>query len=91
MDKYSGCNVVDSVVTTPPKPSTRVKPRRFFMGFAARLAVAGAAIAAICAVKFINIASFSTVGDILRDVFCYDVFGRSGFGSMPIFAQLFGA
>lgn len=91
MDKYSGCNIVESVITTPPKPSSKVKPRRALFGFAVRLAVATAAVAVLCAVKYVHIAPFSTVGEILRDIFCYDVFGRTGFGEMPIFARLFGA
>ncbi|MCM1368528.1 MAG: hypothetical protein NC184_06955 [Roseburia sp.] len=90
MDKYSGCNIVESVVTTPPKPPAKAKPRRAFFGFAVRLAVAGVVIAALCAVKFVHVAPFSTVGEILRDIFCYDVFGRTGFGEMPILARIFG-
>ncbi len=76
MDKYDGCNVVETSVTAPEKPKTK-KPRAV-RRLIVKLAVAAALIGFICAVHFIP--ALDGVRSALRAVFLYDVFGRGGFG-----------
>lgn len=88
MDKYSGCNIVDSVVTAPPKPVKKVK-KRGLASFLLRVAIAAAAVGSMCVLRYGG-TTVQPVRDVMRDVFCYDVFGRDGFGETPILEQLFG-
>ncbi len=90
MDKYSGCNIVDSVVTAPPKPVKTVK-RRGLASFLARAAVAAVAVGFMCLLRYGGIAAMQPVRDVAHDVLCYDVFGRDGFGETPVLEQIFGA
>lgn len=84
-DKYTGCNIVESVVTcTPPKPidsekkRTESKPKSHFF---ARLIISAIIISFILVLHYIPSLPFAGgVTDVLRKVFCYDVFGRASFG-----------
>lgn len=83
-DKYSGCNIVESVVTGEKKSAPRRKKRKEVSRL--RLFLLRFVIAAIlvCVVVAIHYFSDFTVVDavktVLHDVFCYDVFGRNVFG-----------
>ena len=80
MDKYYGCNIVESVVTPAQKPKQtqrKDKPRRLF----ARIAVAVCAIGIILALHYAPIPALASVKNVLHDVFCYDIFGRTEFGT----------
>ncbi len=88
MDKYSGCNIVDSAVyaqkKAPPKKSAAIA------GFLIRLIAAAVLIGMVCAIKYIpdGIASFMPkVREIASQVFCYDVFGRGDIGAFPLISQ----
>ncbi len=85
MDKYTGCNIVESAVTEIPrkKCARSVKPRKTFW---ARLLCAAAAVGAIVALHYLPIAVLDPVKSALHDVFCYDVFGRSDFGTSSFFS-----
>ncbi len=90
MDKYSGCNIVESRVTVSEKPKNRIT-RRSRRGLIVRTAAAVAAVGIICAVVFVPLPFFEPIRQALKTVFCYDVFGRSALGSSPLFARIFGA
>lgn len=88
MDKYSGCNVVDSAVyaqkSAPPQKSAG------YVGFLARLIVAAVLIGAVCAVRYIpeSVLSFAPkLREVFSQVFCYDVFGRTDIGAFPLISQ----
>ena len=88
MDKYSGCNVVDSAVyaqkKAPPKKSAAITC------FLIRLIVAAALIGMVCAIKYMpdGVAPFvPKVREIASQVFCYDVFGRGDIGAFPLISQ----
>ena len=51
MDKYSGCNIVESVVAAAPVPH-KEKKKRNVKGFFVRLAVAAVCVGVIAAVRF---------------------------------------
>lgn len=84
MGKYDGCNVVDSVVSTPPKSENKVKDRKR-NGVAVRWLIAIIAVGFFCVVKYAPIEALESVRSALNTVFCYDFFGRSSeTGSIPI-------
>ncbi|MBD5132237.1 MAG: hypothetical protein HDT28_06615 [Clostridiales bacterium] len=86
MDKYSGCNVVESKVTTKPTVERKkTKKDRPLIGFLIRLLVAGAIVGGIVALHYVDLPFLGAVRTALEKVFCYDVFGRSGFGSSAYF------
>ncbi len=84
MDKYSGCNVVDSVVTAVEKEK-RDKPKKRCVGFFVRTAVAAAAVGMLLAVHFAPIPYKDDIKGALRGVFFYDAFGRTDFGTSVFF------
>ncbi|MCX4313404.1 MAG: hypothetical protein OSJ83_06030 [Clostridia bacterium] len=75
MDKYHGCNIVESTVkrVTPPSPVKREKPWR---GILIKLALAACIILVICAVRYLPAEWLDPVREVLHSVFCYDAFGR---------------
>lgn len=86
MDKYYGCNIVESVVTDLPssgqkKPAPEKKIRYILLRWAA----------ALCAVGFILTLSFAdtpaldVVREAFKSVFCYDIFSRA-VGSSAFFS-----
>lgn len=77
-EKYLGCNVVESVVTKSPAPAKKDK-RRY--GLIIRLAVAAIMVGVICLFVYAPMPFFVQAREALKAVFCYDVFGRTGFGS----------
>ena len=81
---------MDSVVSAPQKPQKTVK-KRSIAPIIARFAVAAVAIGFMCLLRYGNMPFMQPVRDAAHSVFCYDLFGRDGFGSTPIFEQLFGA
>ncbi|MCH5165813.1 MAG: hypothetical protein J1G01_05375 [Clostridiales bacterium] len=83
-NKYSGCNIVESVVTRVERKKTE-KPGKSRGTFFARLTVAAAIVGAILALHFLPIPGLSSVKSTLRDVFCYDFFGRTEFGTSVLF------
>lgn len=84
MDKYSGCNVVDSVVTAVEKQK-RDKPKRRWVGAIARTAVAAAAVGLLLAVHYAPLPYKDDIKSALRGVFFYDAFGRTEFGTSAFF------
>ncbi len=89
MDKYTGCNVVESVVTRMPQ--IKVKRKRKWRGFFVRLAVAAAVVGAFCMFAYAPIPGMKAARSAAARVFCYDVFGRTGFGTSPVITKLLGA
>lgn len=87
MDKYSGCNKVESVVSAAPKANVkRLNGRATVI----RVIVSCVIIGAILLVAFAPIDFLIPVRDALRSVFCYDMFGRSDIGSIPIITKMTG-
>ena len=83
-NKYSGCNIVESVVTRVERKKT-AKPKRPRGMFFARLFIAAGIVGAILALHYLPIAALSPVKSALHDVFCYDFFGRTEFGTSVFF------
>lgn len=89
-DKYTGCNIVESVVTcTPPKQADDQNKRaesKHKSHIFLRLIISALIIGVILVLHYFpSLPYASGVTDVLRKVFCYDVFGRGAFG-----ATLFG-
>ena len=84
MDKYSGCNRVESVSYTPQKQKTQ-KVKRNYRSFLARFAVACVLVAGVLAVVYIP--ALAPVRETLKNVICYDMFGRE-VGTTPIITRL---
>lgn len=82
MDKYSGCNVVESVVT--PAPKAKVKRRG--SALAIKIVISCVVVGLLAFVAFAPIQGLQVVKDALKTVLCYDLFGRSDIGSLPILA-----
>lgn len=87
MDKYDGCNKVESVVSVTPKQRVKSGRKSFFL---IKTAICAVVIGLICLFAFAPVPAFAPVKDVLRSVFCYDFFGRTEFGSMPIISRLGG-
>ncbi|MCH5351538.1 MAG: hypothetical protein J1F39_06200 [Clostridiales bacterium] len=87
MDKYDGCNKVESVVTVARKTSVKKGGKGYFL---IKTAICLGLIGLICLFSFAPVPAFAAVKDVLRSVFCYDFFGRTDFGSMPIISRLGG-
>ena len=84
-EKYNGCNIVESVVRQVDKPRKAAKDRTPISAFLLRLGIAALAVGLILAVHYLPIAALDGVRSVLKQVFCYDVFGRSGIGSSTFF------
>lgn len=85
-DKYTGCNIVESVVTcTPPKrvdSDKKVAENKPKSHIFARLIISAIIISFILVLHYVPSLPFASgVTDVLRKVFCYDVFGRASFGT----------
>lgn len=89
MDKYAGCNVVESVVKSGKSVEIKTKKRRY-VGIVVRFAVAAVIIGIICLAAYAPLPFLSEVRDVLKSVFCYDVFGRDEFGIASALSGLFG-
>ena len=89
MDKYEGCNIVESVVTR--RYNNKKVKQRSLKSAIIRFAVAAAIVGVMCFFAYAPIPALGAVREEIKRVFCYDVFGRSGFGASPIIAKLFGA
>ncbi|MDE6293056.1 MAG: hypothetical protein K2L88_00340 [Clostridiales bacterium] len=85
-EKYTGCNIVESVVTTVPSPrptgeGTPSEPKDKGTHFWVRLIISALIVGVILVLHY-----YPTLGggvtDVLHKVFCYDVFGRSTFGTV---------
>ncbi len=88
MDKYSGCNIVESVVKNENAVGKKVRKKH--IGLIVRLIVAAAFIGLICFAAYAPLPFLSEVRAVLKSVFCYDVFGRESFGASAVFTKLFG-
>ena len=84
MDKYNGCNKVQSEVSTPQKPK---KKRMGWRGFLIRLAISVVVVAFFLCVRFIPLPAFESVRNVLHAIFCFDFFGRTSFGSGMFFGS----
>lgn len=75
MDKYSGCNIVESTVKSVDKPSPQ-KPKRKSKLWLVRWGISAALVGAIV---FLHFAPFAvdSVRDAARKIFGYDMFGRT--------------
>lgn len=76
---------MESVQTTPEKPANK---RRSHVGFFIRLAVSAAAVAALAVVVYVPWQALEPVREVVRSVFCYDIFGRTEFGSSPVITHI---
>lgn len=85
-EKYTGCNIVESVVSTvpSPRPTGRTQePKEKGTHFILRLVISALMIGVILVLHFYPSLPFASgVTDVLRKVFCYDVFGRGTFGTV---------
>lgn len=81
MDKYTGCNIVESVVTPIERAAPKRKAKSYIL---LRLLAAAVIIGVILAVRYIDVPWLAAVRDGLKAVFCYDVFGRTA-GSSAFF------
>lgn len=80
MDKYSGCNIVESVVSNIERPR-KEKKHNSRNTFFIRLCLAIVAVGVILFIHYVPIAALEGVKAVLHDVFCYDLFGRTSFGT----------
>ena len=82
--KYDGCNIVESVVTAKESRKPEAKKNKSRVGgFIVRLTIAAAVIGLIVIMHFFPEAPVvGSVANILRKVFCYDMFGRTEFGAV---------
>ena len=83
-EKYSGCNIVESVVSGEVRTSSAQKKKsgasRFKL-FLLRIAIAAVMVCGVLALHYLPAApALSRTRGVLHDVFCYDVFGRTVFG-----------
>lgn len=83
--KYNGCNVVESTVRAVPRGVKKDagKSRRA-KTYLVKLSIAATAVGIIAAVHFIP--ALEAVREVLHSIMCYDVFGRTAFGTSPMFA-----
>ncbi|MDE7164113.1 MAG: hypothetical protein K2O04_01650 [Clostridiales bacterium] len=87
-EKYTGCNIVESVVSSAPSSHTTSegaargrKGRGTY--FFVRLIISALIIGVILVLHYYPSLPFASgVTDVLRNVFCYDVFGRGTFGTV---------
>lgn len=86
MDKYSGCNVVESVVS--PAPKAEVKKPKSTLGI--KIIISFAAVGLIALIAFAPIPGMEVVRSAVKTIMCYDLFGRSDIGSLPMLAGVFG-
>ena len=85
-EKYTGCNIVESVVTTSPLPeqkkSKKHAARVTKSHLLARLIISVLVIGVFLVLHYCPTLPYaSAVTDVFKKVFCYDVFGRSAFGA----------
>ncbi|MDE6617631.1 MAG: hypothetical protein K2K13_01225 [Clostridiales bacterium] len=84
-EKYEGCNIVESVVTSAhmterkdDKKRTDGKVKSYFL---TRLIISAIIIGVILVLHYFPSLPFASgVSGVLKQVFCYDVFGRGAFG-----------
>lgn len=85
-DKYSGCNIVESVVTSAPvreDPAAKSAPKKEKSHFILRLLISAVIIGFIVVLHYFpSLPLASGVTQVLRKVFCVDVFGRALFGAV---------
>lgn len=84
-EKYEGCNIVESVVTSARLSEQRDDKKRtdgkFKSHFILRLIISAIIIGVILILHYFpSLPLASGVTDVLKKVFCYDVFGRGAFG-----------
>ena len=83
-DKYEGCNIVESVVTAVPSPRKAKQRRAQKVGthLFVRFVVSALIIGFIAVLHYYpSLPFFTGVSDVLKRVMCYDVFGRTAFGT----------
>lgn len=76
---------MESVQSTPEKPT---KKRRSHVGFFIRFAISAVAVAALAVVVYVPWRAIEPVKEVVRSVFCYDIFGRTEFGSSPVITHI---
>ncbi len=87
MDKYDGCNKVETVVSVSEKRRVKRSRKSYFL---IKTGICAVVIGLICLFGLAPVPAFAPVKDVLRSVFCYDFFGRNEFGSIPIISRLGG-
>lgn len=83
MDKYEGCNKVESAVSAAQKPK---KKRMGWRAFCIKLGIAAFIVAVFLCVRYLPFSWLAPVRQVLHDIFCFDFFGRTSFGGVPILA-----
>lgn len=73
MDKYSGCNIVESVVTPVKRDAPKKRASTYFI---VRMVIAVVIVGFILAVHYLNLPWLEPVKKALHAVFCFDAFGR---------------
>ncbi|MDE6029447.1 MAG: hypothetical protein K2F90_03910 [Clostridiales bacterium] len=84
-DKYEGCNIVESVVTSAHVTERKDDGKRAAVKrkthFLVRLIISAIVIGVILVLHYFpSLPLVSGISGVLRQVFCYDVFGRGAFG-----------
>ncbi|MDE7406611.1 MAG: hypothetical protein K2M89_07050 [Clostridiales bacterium] len=84
-EKYEGCNIVESVVTAARLPERKEDKKRADGNvksyFLTRLIISAIIIGVILILHYFpSLPLASGVRGVLKQVFCYDVFGRGAFG-----------
>ena len=84
-NKYEGCNIVESVVTsartTERRDEKKRKDGKVKSYFLIRLIISAIIIGVILVLHYFpSLPLASGMSDVLKKVFCYDVFGRGSFG-----------
>ena len=83
MDKYEGCNKGESAVTATQKPKRK---RMGLRGFLIKLGISAFIVVLFLCVRYLPMSWLEPVRRVLHDIFCFDFFGRTSFGGMPILA-----
>lgn len=84
-EKYTGCNIVESVVTTVPSPRpTEKKPQKKLDGkshLLLRIIISALIVSIILVLHYFpSLPLANGAVDVLKKVLCYDIYGRSSFG-----------
>lgn len=77
MEKYFGCNIVDSVVTVPENKPVKKRGKKSAI---ARWIISFLCVGAIFGAAYLPFAEIEPVKQTMRSVFFYDVFGREDIG-----------
>lgn len=87
--KYSGCNIVESVVTeTAPRSAIKKRTPSRIKCFLVRFIVSAALAGLIVCARYIPKTGFGErASEVIKSAFTYDVFGNRSFGAGGVFGR----